>query len=99
MPLKLVAAVFMGLAILASAAPAGAAEPPVKGCPAGFNLGAMTFEELLRLPKLQAALADGVTTIEHVEAVHAFVDTNGTHQSPGRALQSTKGWGASGGHE
>lgn len=49
----------------------------MKVCPAGFNLGAMTFEERLQLPKLQAALADGVTTIEQVQAVDAFVDKNG----------------------
>lgn len=74
---KLVATVFLGLALVGSAAPAGGAEQPVKACPAGFNLGAMTAEERLQMPKLQAALADGVTTIEQVQALDAFLDKNG----------------------
>ena len=67
----------MGLAIVVPAAPSGAAGRPATAvCPKGFNLGAMTAEERLQLPKLQAALADGVTTVEHVQAVDAFVDKN-----------------------
>ena len=65
------------LAILPVGATPGVAERPVDGCPTGFNFGAMTAEERLQLPQLQAALADGVTTIEAVQAVDAFVDKNG----------------------
>ena len=64
-------------ALAAGALPAGAAGQPEKGCPAGYNLGLMSFEQVLQHPKVQAALADGVTTIEHIDAVHAFVDKNG----------------------
>lgn len=75
MRLKL-AALSMGLAFVAFTAPAGADGKPMKACPAGFNLGALTFAKILQLPKLQAALAAGVTTLERVQEVHAFVDKN-----------------------
>jgi hypothetical protein len=75
---KLVAMVFVVLAaVVAAATGAGAAERPIKACPQGFNLGAHTFEAALLLPKLQAALADGVATLEGVQAVHEFADKNG----------------------
>ena len=66
----------MVIAVVAGAATASAAEP-VDGCPGGFNLGALTAEERLQLPQLQAALADGVTTLDAVQAVDAFIDKNG----------------------
>ena len=75
---KLVTVLLVGLvAIVSASAPAGAAPGPTKSCPEGFNLGALTFKEALQLPKLRAALSDGVTTIEQVQAVHLFADKNG----------------------
>lgn len=74
---RLVVPVVIGVVLVGCAVPAGAAGQPAKECPAGFNLGALTFQEMLEHPKVQAALADGVTTVEQVLVVNAFVDNNG----------------------
>jgi len=58
------------------AAPAGAGGPPEKTCPPGFNLGALSLEQRLQLPKVQAALADGIVTIEQIKAGAAAADKN-----------------------
>ena len=51
------------------------ADPPQ--CPTGYNLGPQTFEQRLLDPKVQAALAAGVITIEQGQAIFSAVDENG----------------------
>lgn len=47
------------------------------GCAPGFDLGALTLEEALELPRTQAGLSDGVFTKEGLAAGFAFFDKNG----------------------
>jgi hypothetical protein len=70
----------MVAALLLVAAPnaAQAAGKPSYGCPAGFNLGALTAEQILRLPRSQAAIAAGVVDEAGIRAGVASVDKNGT---------------------
>ena len=67
-------------ALLSIAAPAGAqaAGKPSYGCPDGFNLGALTVQQILLLPRSQAAIKDGVVTEAGIRAGVASVDKNGT---------------------
>ena len=67
-------------ALLMVAAPgmAQAATKPANSCPAGFNLGALTADQVLRLPRSQAAIAAGVVTEAGIRAGVAGVDKNGT---------------------
>ena len=67
-------------ALLTVAAPnaAQAAGKPSYGCPAGFNLGALTADQILLLPRSQAAIAAGVVSPEGIRAGVASVDKNGT---------------------
>ncbi|MBW3608785.1 MAG: hypothetical protein KY463_10580 [Actinobacteria bacterium] len=65
------------MTLLAAATPAGAAGPPEKTCPPGFNLGALSLEQRLQLPKVQAALEDGIVTLEQIKAGAAAIDKNG----------------------
>jgi hypothetical protein len=52
-------------ALMAAAAPVASSSPPEQvGCPPGYGLGALTFEETLELPRFQAALEAGVFTEE-----------------------------------
>ena len=76
---------FMMAAVVAAlilvAVPAGASAAPGKpsyGCPAGFNLGALTADQILLLPRSQAAIAAGVVSPEGIRAGVASVDKNGT---------------------
>lgn len=57
---------------------AQAAGKPSYGCPSGFNLGPLTTEQILRLPRSQAAIADGIVTEAGIRAGVAGVDKNGT---------------------
>ena len=67
-------------ALLMVAAPgmAQAATKPANTCPAGFNLGALTADQILALDRTQAAIKAGVVSEAGVRAGVASVDKNGT---------------------
>ena len=67
-------------ALVAALAPgaAQAASKPSFGCPSGFNLGALSAEQILKLPRSQAAIAAGVVDEAGIRAGVASVDKNGT---------------------
>jgi hypothetical protein len=65
-------------ALAVSLAPQSAlAAKPSRGCPPSFDLGGLTLELALQLPNIQAALADGVDTIEGLTAAFETLDING----------------------
>ena len=72
------AAVVAALVLVAAPAGAQAASKPSYGCPSGFNLGALTAEQILGLPRSQAAIAAGVVDAAGIRAGIAGVDKNGT---------------------
>jgi hypothetical protein len=74
----LLAAIVTALVLVAAPAGAQAAGKPSYGCPSGFNLGALTAEQILRLPRSQAAIAAGVVDAAGIRAGVAGVDKNGT---------------------
>jgi hypothetical protein len=78
--IKKIAMALVASALLAVAAPnaAQAAGKPSFGCPAGFNLGALTADQILQLPHSQAAIRDGVVSEAGIRAGVAGVDKNGT---------------------
>lgn len=56
----------------------GASAKDVDGCAPGYSEpGAVTFEETLRLPRIQAGLEAGVYTQEDLAGVLAVLDENG----------------------
>ena len=67
-------------ALVAALAPGAvqAAGKPSNGCPSGFNLGALSVEQILKLPRSQAAIAAGVVDEAGIRAGVASVDKNGT---------------------
>jgi hypothetical protein len=69
-----VALVAMALLLVPQSAYAG---KPSHTCPPGFDLGGLTLEQVLQLPKVQAGLAAGVYDEEFVAAVQDTVDANG----------------------
>ena len=73
---KIAIALALG-ALLTVVAPnaAQAAGKPSYGCPSGFNLGALTAEQILKLPRSQAAIAAGAVD---EAGIRAGVDKNGT---------------------
>ena len=73
----LIAMVVGALLLVAAPGAAQAATKPSYGCPSGFNLGALTVEQILKLPRSQAALADGVVSEAGIRAGVASVDKNG----------------------
>jgi hypothetical protein len=74
----LIAAIVAALMFVAAPAGAQAATKPSNGCPAGFNLGALTVDQILVLPRSQAAIAAGVVSEAGIRAGVAGVDKNGT---------------------
>jgi hypothetical protein len=72
------AAAVAALLLVASPGAAQAAGKPSFGCPKGFNLGALSAEQILRLPRSQAAIAAGVVDAAGIRAGVASVDKNGT---------------------
>ncbi len=52
------------------------ADKPGQGCAPGFDVGEVTFEASLELPKIEQGLADGVFTVEGLEAAFERFDTN-----------------------
>jgi hypothetical protein len=78
--MKQISIATMVAALLFVAAPGGAqaATKPVNACPTGFNLGALSVEQTLALPRSQAAIAAGVVSEAGIRAGFASVDKNGT---------------------
>jgi hypothetical protein len=79
--IKSMFAAAIAAALILVAVPAGASAAPGKpayGCPPGFNLGALTADQILQLPRSQAAMADGVVSEAGIRAGVAGVDKNGT---------------------
>lgn len=72
------AAATASCALLVILLPAGASGvKPSNTCPPGYDLGALTFEQWLALPRTQAAINDGVATVEQIVAGLTAVDKNG----------------------
>ena len=85
----LAAVVFM-LCFAAAAAPGSAvAEPSGNGCGAGFDLGALTFDEYLTLPGSQAAIDLGLIDESSLLAGLAHFDHNGDKTV---CVQDVPGW-------
>ena len=74
-----IAAAFSTSVLLAVLLPSGALGDgkPSYGCPPGFNLGAVTFDEWIALPRTQAAIEAGLTTSDDVRAGLEAGDRNG----------------------
>ena len=72
----LIAMVVGALLVVAAPGAAQAASKPSYGCPSGFNLGALTPDQIVALPRSQAAIADGVVTADRIRAGAASVDKN-----------------------
>ena len=65
-------------AAAATLAPATAsADKPSYGCPAGFNLGAVSFEDYVLLPRSAAAINDGLIDEAGIIAGIQSYDKNG----------------------
>jgi hypothetical protein len=75
---RIATAVLLGALLLVAAPNAAQAAKPSFGCPAGFNLGALNVEQILRLPRSQAAIRDGVVSEAGIRSAVAGVDKNGT---------------------
>ena len=65
-----------GAALLTSAS-AGAGGKAGFGCAPGFDIGAVTLEESLALPRLQAGLNAGAFTASDIAALFVAIDHNG----------------------
>jgi hypothetical protein len=70
----------VGCAILATAAaaPGAQAAKPRFGCSPGFNLGRMTLDEVIALPRTQAAIEAGLVSEANLRAGFPSIDKNGT---------------------
>jgi len=67
----------LAVALMVVALPQGAsAAKPSNGCGPGFDLGAITLEEALLLPNVQAGLADGVFDVAALTAGFDSLDGN-----------------------
>jgi hypothetical protein len=65
------------IAVLAlAAASSAAAEKPSYGCPPGFNIGAVNFDDYIQLPRTDAAIEAGLTTEQEVRGFLTQVDKN-----------------------
>jgi hypothetical protein len=81
------------VAAAALAATAGAQGKPSQGCAPGFDLGELTFQEFVALPRIVASIADGFTTESDVLDHTPFWDKNGdgllcVQDTPGAAHSS-----------
>jgi hypothetical protein len=74
--LLLVPAAMLAAAALA-VSPAEAGGEAGYGCPVGFDLGALTSEQGLALPRIQAGLTAGVFDVAGLTAAFNKVDHNG----------------------
>jgi hypothetical protein len=75
LPLLIPAAVVA--AAMFAASPAGAGGEAGYGCPTGFDLGGLTLEQGLALPRIQAGLTAGVFDIAGLTAGFNRIDRNG----------------------
>ena len=75
---KIAIALALGALLTGVAPNAAQAGKPSYGCSPGFNLGALTAEQILKLPRSQAAIAAGVVDEAGIRAGVAGVDKNGT---------------------
>jgi hypothetical protein len=62
---------------LLSAASVAASGPPHRGCGAGFELGSLTFAASIQLPRIQAALQEGIYDAAEFESLFGVIDQNG----------------------
>jgi hypothetical protein len=65
-----------GAVMLLVLPPPAFADKPSYGCPPAFDLGGLTLEEDLQLPKTQAGLAAGAFTLEGLTSHFQIVDNN-----------------------
>ena len=73
----LTAAIVAALVLVAAPGAAQAAGKPANSCAPGFNLGALTADQVLALERSQAAIAAGVVSEAGIRAGVAGVDKNG----------------------
>jgi hypothetical protein len=67
----------LAVAVMVVALPQGAsAAKPSNGCGPGFDLGAITLEEALLLPNVQAGVADGIFDVSDLTAGFDSLDQN-----------------------
>ena len=74
---RLAAAAVGSTLCLATTGASASADKQLNGCGAGFDLGALTINQAVALPRTQAAIADGLTTESDVRAGYAGLDANG----------------------
>jgi hypothetical protein len=63
-------------ALVFMSALAAVAAPPARNCPPPFDLGAVTLQELLALPKHAAGIDAGALTVAGLEALFGYIDHN-----------------------
>jgi hypothetical protein len=70
----------VGCALLGAtgSVPAAHAAKPRNTCPPGFNIGPVTIDEAVALPRSQAALDAGLTTEDELRSFYTSVDRNQT---------------------
>ncbi len=82
------------LAILPAGIAAG--QKPIRGCAPGFDLGALTVEEILQLPRTQAGMNAGLYTEGDVRALFERFDKNNSDRicikDVGALNGSANGW-------
>jgi hypothetical protein len=67
----------LAVALMVAALPqAASAVKPSNGCGPGFDLGAITLEEALLLPNVQAGVADGIFDVAALTAGFDSLDGN-----------------------
>jgi hypothetical protein len=68
----------VGCALLGAtgSVPAAHADKPRNTCPPGFNIGPVTIDQAVALPRSQAALAAGLITEDELRSVYAGFDRN-----------------------
>lgn len=77
MPRRILATVALVAMALLLAPQTAYAGKPSDTCPPGFDLGGLTVEQALQLPRIKAGLAAGVYTEEDLAAFYDSTDTNG----------------------
>jgi len=73
----LVCSTVLGLALLAIPLTALAGGKPTIGCPPSFDLGGLTLDQVLELPKVQVGIEAGFYDEESVADAQDAVDANG----------------------
>lgn len=84
--------------LLLTALPAGAAfaDKPIRGCSPGFDLGALTVDEILELPRTRAGIEAELYTAADVRALFEKFDKNNSDKicikDVGALNNSANGW-------